>query len=125
VGLDVSLDHLLIPVKGENYEILFADAYLPETVELVSNRCYDLIIDDGPHTIQSQIFALEHHYALLKEGGILVVEDVQSIEIAATICDRIPLCEIIDLRSVKGVYDDIMIVRTCPRISASKGDRRP
>ncbi len=38
---------------------------------------FDLIIDDGPHDVNSQIAFVRKMYPKLKEGGIMVVEDVR------------------------------------------------
>jgi len=110
VGVDVTDQLLSIPRQGENYEIAIGDAYNAASVETFGKRRYDLIIDDGPHTPESQLFALKNYSKLLKPGGVLVVEDVQSREIAEAPSAQVPGCEIIDLRPVKGRYDDILVV---------------
>lgn len=76
---------------------------------------FDVIIDDGPHTLESMIFAAEHYSKLLTDTGILIIEDVASIDWAAPIFNKFPaqtgkIASLIDLRSVKNRYDDIMIV---------------
>ena len=52
----------------------FVDAY-SDGFDLVSSKLFDLIIDDGPHTIKSQIKALRF-YRLLRPDGTLVIEDL-------------------------------------------------
>jgi cephalosporin hydroxylase len=37
---------------------------------------FDIIIDDGPHTLKSQIFAINNFPKFLYEDGILIIEDV-------------------------------------------------
>jgi len=37
---------------------------------------FDLMIDDGPHDINSQLAFVRKMYPKLKEGGIMVVEDI-------------------------------------------------
>lgn len=37
---------------------------------------FDIIIDDGPHTLESQIYFIENMGKLLNDGGILILEDV-------------------------------------------------
>jgi hypothetical protein len=39
---------------------------------------FDIIIDDGSHLNAHQIFTFEHLFHALKDGGIYVVEDVQT-----------------------------------------------
>lgn len=37
---------------------------------------FDFIIDDGPHTVESQLFFLNNYPKLLNPGGIIVLEDI-------------------------------------------------
>jgi spermidine synthase len=37
---------------------------------------FDIIIDDGPHTWESQEWFFENYYDLLNEGGVLLCEDI-------------------------------------------------
>ncbi len=76
---------------------------------------FDIMVDDGPHTIESMVTFIKQYSQLLKEDGILVVEDVQSIDWiptlrAATPEHLKPYIEVLDRRSVKGRYDDILFV---------------
>jgi len=76
---------------------------------------FDLIIEDGPHTIESQIFTIEHYTKLLKPNGILIIEDIQNYEYCDKIIEsldksKINSVEIVDLRNNKNRYDDILIV---------------
>jgi hypothetical protein len=52
----------------------FVDAY-SEGFDLVRGSQFDLIIDDGPHTIKSQIKSLRY-YDLLGPHGTLIIEDL-------------------------------------------------
>lgn len=54
-----------------------ADGYIEETVNMFSDNTFDFIIEDGPHTLQTQIFAAKHWVNKLKPGGFLIIEDVQ------------------------------------------------
>jgi len=47
------------------------------------NNLLDIIIDDGSHRLEHQIFSFMHLKKYLKQGGIYVIEDIQpnSIEI--------------------------------------------
>jgi len=76
----------------------------------LGRRRYDLITDDGPHSMASQSLPCVT-ISLVRKGGVLVIEDVQSLEIASAMIARSPGSEILDLRYVKGRYDDILIVR--------------
>ena len=41
------------------------------------DRKFDIIIDDGPHTLKSQIEFLKLYRNILKPNGILIIEDLQ------------------------------------------------
>ena len=37
---------------------------------------FDFIIDDGPHTLKSQIKAILYYFPKLKKNGYLIIEDI-------------------------------------------------
>jgi hypothetical protein len=76
---------------------------------------FDILIDDGPHTLESMCQFLVLYLPMLKRDGILVIEDIQSpdwLEIlkACTPDNHKSFIQIHDRRGVKGRYDDIMFV---------------
>jgi spermidine synthase len=82
---------------------------------LSKNEKFDIVVDDGPHTIDSMVTFIKLYSQLLKEDGILVVEDVQSMDWIKTLHDATPdalkpYIEVYDRRTVKGRYDDILFV---------------
>jgi hypothetical protein len=79
---------------------------------------FDIIVDDGPHTIESMVRFLKLYSQVLKEDGIMVIEDVQSIDWVEILRDCTPdalkpFIRVLDRRGVKGRYDDIMFVVDC------------
>jgi hypothetical protein len=79
VGVDIKVEDLH-PVTQElvqsnQVEVTEVDAYSREFFEN-ELRKFDIIIDDGPHTLTSQILALEFREKL-SDQGVLVIEDVQ------------------------------------------------
>jgi hypothetical protein len=75
----------------------------------------DFIIDDGPHTLESQCKFLSLYLPLLAEGGMAVIEDVQSTDWFATLEQHVSKSyafETIDLRGIKGRYDDLVFAVT-------------
>lgn len=79
------------------------------------NIKFDMIMDDGPHTIESQCFFAKHYSQLLSDCGILVIEDVQDMNWVKDITNSFPeefrnKIEIVDLRNIKNRYDDILII---------------
>lgn len=93
------------------------DAYCDETVDLFrkDDHKFDIIIDDGSHRPEHQAFAVIKWLPFLKEGGVFIIEDVQSFEIAQYLMSLIPeelldRSMVVDRRHVKGRYDDVMII---------------
>lgn len=100
-------------VAGINFNLL--DAYSKDSVQKLS-REYDIIIDDGPHTLESQIFFVENYLPLLSRNGIMVIEDILSLDAALEIAAHFPddmkrFVFSIDRRVVPNVdYSSVMIV---------------
>jgi FkbM family methyltransferase len=92
----------------------------------------DIIIDDGPHTLESQLFAVQHFLTRVRPGGLFVIEDIARRDWADQLLAAVPFhlkpyAEIVDLRGIKNRYDDIMLVVRIPEISQghSPPDRGP
>jgi cephalosporin hydroxylase len=98
--------------------ILFEDAYTQQAaakIKKLEPKGIDFIIDDGPHTLESQCKFLTLYLPLLADGGMAVIEDVQSTDWFEALEQHVPkgyAFEIIDLRSVKGRYDDLVFAVT-------------
>jgi 23S rRNA U2552 (ribose-2'-O)-methylase RlmE/FtsJ len=57
-----------------------ADMYTQDSLNLFENSYFDIVIDDGPHTYESFELVITKYYSKLKDGGILVVEDITKNE---------------------------------------------
>lgn len=64
-------------IKRPNVEISLGDAYSKTFAEKLTDK-FDIIIDDGPHTLETQQIALELYLPKLKPNGTFVVEDILS-----------------------------------------------
>ncbi len=76
---------------------------------------YDFIIDDGPHTLESMKFFVSMYSQLLTDDGILILEDIQSIDWIPILQNCVPnnlkqFVKVYDLRKKKNRYDDIVLV---------------
>jgi hypothetical protein len=113
------LEHL----DPDRASILFQDAYNETGADDVDYLAksgpsggIDFIIDDGPHTLQSQEDFLRLYLPLLNKGGVAVIEDVQDVQWFAALEAEVQkaegefVSEQVDLRSVKGRYDDLVFV---------------
>jgi hypothetical protein len=95
-----------------NVKIYKADAYCKETLNIFEDSFFDVIIDDGPHRIESQIYSAKEWTAKLKVGGFLAIEDIQNPNSTGLIQSAAPSnfeSVIYDLRKDKNRYDDIIV----------------
>lgn len=61
-----------------NIKLIKADAYNPELISSLPDL--DIIIDDGPHTLESHLWFLELYLPKLKSGGVAIIEDIDNIK---------------------------------------------
>ncbi len=101
--------------KNEKITIIINDGYDKSVADSLPN--FDIIIDDGPHTLSSMLSFIDLYLPKLNNGGVLVIEDVQSLDWMPILRDRFFNVKmdtdeyaIIDLRASKGRYDDLMFV---------------
>jgi hypothetical protein len=94
------------------------DAYNLEAIvkmESLAPEGYDIIIDDGSHFIESQLFVVKFYTKLLKNGGVLIIEDIMSDDYLSLLLreagtlDGVQVTSV-DLRSLKGRSDDILLI---------------
>ena len=60
-----------------NCKGLNMDAYTKEALDLFEDDTFDFIIEDGPHTLDTQVYAAKYWTSKLKPGGFLIIEDIQ------------------------------------------------
>jgi len=116
VGVDINITNQAISTiqpKGYFPILKIGDAYSDEFAKVQLSDFYDYIIDDGPHTLQSQIQFIELYYPKIKKGGKLIIEDIQSKSDLESIEQRLKELKykykVFDLTANKGRYDDILI----------------
>lgn len=88
------------------------DAYNKAFIDNL-NRKFDLILDDGPHTLDSMKKCVELYLPILKEDGVLIIEDVQDISWFKELEKEVPeskkqYIKTYDLRYLKKRYDDLV-----------------
>lgn len=74
---------------------------------------FDFMLDDGPHTLESMKDFIRLYLPLLKEDGILIIEDVQSVDWFEHLNNQVPedlkkYIKVYDRRNIKGRYDDLV-----------------
>lgn len=114
---DTPLDGMadLRPMIAEGtHDILIFDATSEAQVKKhFEGMQFNVIIDDAAHSReqQLQLYSLYKHY--MAPGGIYIIEDIQDIDSDRAHFENIDpekSVEIIDLRSVKSRYDDVIVV---------------
>ena len=91
------------------------DTTFIENTFVKNNIKFDILIDDGPHTLDSMVFFVRHYLHLLNETGVLVIEDIPDITWINILIQNVPeeyrkFIQIEDLRHVKNRWDDIMFI---------------
>jgi len=118
-GLDImnNDNHLEFIKNKENIKLYIStDAYNKDfftTTFLNKNIKCDLILDDGPHSLESMIRFIKLYSQIMTDDGILIIEDVQSWSWIEILEDIVPdhlkqFIKVYDLRQNKKQYDDIV-----------------
>tara|TARA_B100001175_G_scaffold291671_1_gene276972 strand:+ start:545 stop:1129 length:585 start_codon:yes stop_codon:yes gene_type:complete len=111
------IDNVQIPELKTNDRIclyLNDDAYTETFIqEKFKNKKFDFLLDDGPHTLESQEKFIELYSPLLSENGILIIEDIPKINWLEKLKDITPpelkqYIKTYDLRKKKRRWDDIV-----------------
>ena len=113
-GMDILPTPAALPNDGKIFHYQ-RDAYTLDSVELMRKlgEKFALIVDDGPHDLESQKWFIEHYRELLAPNGIAIVEDIQDEGIAKTLALFHPSgfnSMIVDLRHINNRYDDLIFV---------------
>lgn len=118
-ALDVMpLDSVCECIKNKDNIILYTstDAYDEEffaTHFLQKNIKFDFMLDDGPHSLESMQQFIRLYSQLMADDGILIIEDVQSMDWLDILVKEVPehlnpFIKMYDLRQNKNRYDDIV-----------------
>jgi hypothetical protein len=112
---DVISDKFKSIKVDSNAKLLFGNAYDESMLNLFPSDYFDYVIDDGPHSFESQCYSITNWLKTIKKGGKLIIEDIQSqnevldlVQLAKSnhMCSR---ATIIDLRLNKSRYDDFIL----------------
>ena len=105
--------------KENHKAILYeSNAYSKEFANQFLDNTFDFVIDDGPHTLESQIDCIDLYLPKIKMNtGRLIIEDIQSKSDLEAIEDKLNepndmykiMYKVYDLTQNKGRYDDIII----------------
>lgn len=101
--------------KHDRIELAVCDAYTLETVNALPND-YDVIIDDGAHTLDTMRFFVKNYLAKLAVNGVMIIEDIPEPEWIKVLMQDLSLngyrtrIQAFDLRNINLRYDDMMLV---------------
>ena len=114
------VDNKLLGHNGREYNGIIkikGDAYSDDIVNNFDDNSIDYLIDDGPHTLASQLTCVQKYFSKIKLGGKIIIEDVQDCEKASLEFQKLDviknsLCtfEVIDLRHIKNRLDDVLFI---------------
>lgn len=110
---------ILPPVTNPKFRLAYCDqcnaGHLAGFVESERSRgiAYDLIVDDGCHALFAQRMTAAALWAILKPGGLYVIEDIQRASDEVNF-SGFPGYEFRDLREKKNRYDDLMVILRKP-----------
>ena len=111
-GVDINVSKVQASLKlGPRVHIMKADAYDPIFASSLPD--FDVVIDDGPHTLVSMKQCLQLYAPKLKRGGILVIEDISDLtwidELKKEVSPDLHV-SFQDRRSLKNRSDDILLI---------------
>jgi cephalosporin hydroxylase len=100
-------------VEFSRINIIIDDAYASSTAAQHKDNSYDYIIDDGPHSLWSMQMAIELWMPKVKDGGKLIIEDLQHPEWFGELISHAAKFgyekyRTFDLRENKLRYDDLI-----------------
>jgi len=112
------LNQVIIDMIGDKCIFHLGDAYSDYGFNAIKSARpdgFDVIIDDGPHTLRSMIECIRRYLPIVKKEGYLIIEDVQDIHWCDILQNEVPLeyrknIEIVDTRNFKNRYDDIVFI---------------
>lgn len=93
-------------------EVVVGNAYDHATADGIPGG-FDIVIDDGPHTLESMTFVLLEYLGKVRSGGVLVIEDIPDFNWTNILRRLLPsghTSEVRDLRRVRGRNDDILMI---------------
>ena len=99
-------------INRDRIEFIASDAYNIELVDRLPSD-FDVIIDDGPHTLESMTFVIKEYLNKINQNGMIVIEDIQEFNWTNILRRLVPegfSVEVKDLRRIRNRYDDILII---------------
>lgn len=102
--------------KNKGIDFIFEDGYSDSVINKFEDNSIDYLIDDGPHTVESQLECISKWYSKIKKGGTMIIEDVQNIDGDKHKFDALAQSmgieyELVDLRGGGNrKFDDVLLI---------------
>lgn len=110
-GLDITDYYINQMFPERNFDVIVGSSYDQEILNNFLEITFDIIIDDGDHTIESQVKTFEIFKHKMNKNGIYVIEDILNLDKDIDVLKSLHSnCEIIDKRKLKNRYDDVLAV---------------
>jgi hypothetical protein len=110
----VDIQNIIEHSFSDRVKIIFDNAYSLDFINKVQEAFgkFDIIIDDGPHTLETQQFFLKNYPLLLNDSdSLIILEDVYS-KAFDTLKQEFSDFNIIDLRDkIKNEYNSVIFYR--------------
>lgn len=76
---------------------------------------FDIAIDDGPHSLESMMFFAKYYSSIIAPKGLMIIEDIPSIDWFSQIIHSFPehlqsKTRIVDNRYINNRWDDMLVV---------------
>ena len=114
-GSEMNDDNRLFVNSIPNTTMLYGSGYDIDVINKFKDNSLDYVIDDGPHTLSTQLISVNEWFKKIKSGGSLIIEDIQDWDNEKPYFDK--ECEklnilytCIDLRKNKNRYDDVLLI---------------
>ena len=87
----------------------FEDAYTSAFINKLP--ALDIVIDDGPHTLESQLSCIDMYYPKINPGGMLIIEDIMNIDNANALVKKARNYkhQLFDSSKITGISDNIIL----------------
>ena len=115
IGIDIKLPDLPDELfTDDRLSLIRGNAYSDFMVDNFKDEHFDIIIDDGPHTYESQCLFFKKYLRKVKPDGYLICEDIKGIDYLLDLIRSIPLhyrnnLQIIDLREKDNRFDSLIL----------------
>lgn len=113
MGVDIAPNDIESSFKNiNNVQYYFGNAYTQQIADKITT--IDIFLDDGPHTLESQLNAIQYYLPKVTSGGLFLIEDVQDetwfddlkSKVNEIKTDKKYEIENVDLRHMKNMYGD-------------------